>query len=163
MVFKEKYISPERCEEIDNMNITCPWSSDVLKLSEKNRKYITNEDESIIYGTAFVPSPFDLACDYGKNYKDYYFMIVGNEYFLHALRQIDYKKETIDGVLHVCNTYELPDDEKINKREDKEYILDLLNFLSVHHSYCGDTEIARQILIYNGKKYTGEGIGEFSE
>lgn len=161
MKFCEKYISHDRCEEINNMDIVCPWSNEVFKMNEKGSKYLSNEDESIIYGLAFLPHPQDLEYESKIDYKNYYFLIKGDEYYLHALKLVSQETETIDGVLHVYEKYELPDDEKINNADDKEYILGLINFMYFHYFSRNKKWVYKQVLIYNGKEYTGEGVGEY--
>lgn len=153
MKFTEKPISHERCEQINNMNILCPWSGEVFKMHEDGYKYLANEDESIIYGAAFLPNPQDMAYDSATDYKDYYFLIMDNEYFLHALKLVSYKKEKINDILHVYKSFELPNDEKINKREDKEDVLFLINYLYSHYFSQGKNKKLKQVLIYNGKEY----------
>ena len=161
MRFEAKYISHERCEEINKMNIVCPWSSEVFKMDEKGSKYIANEDESIIYGAAFLPHPQDLTYESDIDYRNYYFLIKENQYFLHALNMVSQNTETKDGVLHVYETYELSDDEKINSSNDRDYILDLIDFLYFHYFSRNGKMEYKQVLIYNGREYTGEGVGEY--
>ena len=160
MRFSERPISHERCEEINRMEIVCPWSNDVFKMKE-NEDYITNEDESIIYGMAFIPKPFDLVLETTIDYRDYFFLVIGNEYFLHSPRFVSREKEIIDDVIHISDTYKLPDDEKINSAEDKDHIIDLINFLYFHNFYHDKRWVFKQTMIYNGKEYTGEGLGEY--
>ena len=161
MRFEKRYISHERCEEINRMNIICPWSSEVNKMNEKGSKYIASEDESIIYGTAFLPSPLDLASNLDKDLKDYCLLVVNNEFFLHSLELVSYKKEMINDVLHVYKSFELPDDEKINDRDDKDAVPALINFLNYHLFCHNKRKVSKQVLIYNGREYTGEGVGEY--
>ena len=161
MRFERRYISHERCEEINNMHIVCPWSNEVYKMNEKGSKYITNEDESIIYEMAFFPSPLDMASNTNKDYRDYCFLVVNDEYFLHSLLPASYKKETIDDVLHIYTSFVLPDDEKINQRDDKDQILNLINFLNYNLFHHNKRIVSKQKLIYNHKEYTGEGVGEY--
>ena len=128
MRFERRYISHERCEEINRMNIVCPWSNEVFRM-EEDEDFITNEDESIIYGMAFSPRPQEMAY---VDHKYYYLLVKGAQYFLHALKLVSQKTEKIDGVLHVSEILELPDDEKINSAEDKDHIIDLINFLHIN-------------------------------
>ena len=161
MRFERRYISHERCEEINRMEIVCPWNNDVFRMNEKGCKYITNEDESIIYGMAFIPNPLDLACETKIDYRDYCFLVIGNEFFLHSLELVSYKKEMINDVLHVYKTFELPNDEKINGRDDKDTVPALINFLNQALFCHNKRKVSKQTLIYNGKEYTGEGVGEY--
>ena len=158
MRFSERPISHERCEEINRMEIVCPWNTDVFRMNEKGSRYITNEDESIIYAAAFSPRPQELAYD---DHGYYYLLVKGDRYFLHAPKLVSQKTEKIDGVLHVSEILELPDDEKINSAEDKDHIIDLINFLYFHNFYHDKRWVFKQTMIYNGKEYTGEGVGEY--
>ena len=151
MEFEKRFISHERCEEINAMNITCPWDKTVFKMKEEGCKYLTNEDESIIYGRAFMP----YAQDDGEDRRDYFFLVIENEYFLHTLYTLSVTEDETGDILKVHETMELPNDEKINQRSDKDTIVELINFLNFHQYFHSPYMKAEQTVIYNGTEYSG--------
>lgn len=163
MRFEKRFISHARCEEINRMNIVCPWDKTVFKMNEEGCKYLTNEDESIIYGRAFMPYAQDRGATSPEIYRDYFFLVVNDEYFLHTLYTIDITEDESGDVMKVSERCELPDDEKINARDDKDTIIGLINFLNFHQFYHDPKMIAKQTLIYNGTEYSAEGVGEYVE
>ena len=80
MKYDYRYISTERCQEINNMKIPSPlppYYPEFFVMESEGKKYFSSEDENLIFTAAFIPIPADR-----EFYQEYYLLIKDNEYFI---------------------------------------------------------------------------------
>ena len=62
MKYNYRHISPERCQEINNMKIPSPlppYYPEFFVMESEGKKYFSSEDENLIFTAAFIPIPAD--------------------------------------------------------------------------------------------------------
>ena len=169
----KRWISYERCEEINRMKIPCPWGGyeDVYKpyyiMNEKGSQYYSSEDESIILGRAFTPRHDDRDRE-GR--QDTYFLIKGKEYYLftfvapHNAPPREAKKLG-EMILEVCppikgtwNIFyvkcvvEIGPNIKIDSSSDKQNILRIIKDYEIFKANNFANEVYDVTVLYRGKE-----------
>ena len=122
MEFEFSLISVERCIEIDEMNIVCPYRYTNEKLHVKGYYFVHDTDEKFIFGIGFLPIPAER--DYNP---DVYILFIDKEYFFIYFEHIEVVKvEKKDNIEYCQYNVFMEDNEKIDRSSNKEEILNLL-------------------------------------
>ena len=120
MKFKYRKISEERCKEIDSWEIGDPYGYGIVFTADR-KKFIANEDESILFCCAFLPTHDDY-----DRYYSTYLLIKEQEYYF-----VRYDFESIiddkSGLIPVRNENIVILEEKyIEESTNKKEILEVI-------------------------------------
>ena len=135
---KLKYckISEKRCQEINAMKIKNPYypcsyfSCTEEHFTIRDRYLVHSEDERIVYINAFHPLPI-LRRDSSEDYDNIFIMVIDNEYVSVVINYIDHKKINMEDMCVEEVTGKLKDDVRLDKRQDKENIIYLIEEMSI--------------------------------
>lgn len=151
MEYDFRYISPKRCQEIDDMKIPCPWAwkeyPRFFVMDRNGEKYFSSEDEKIIFTLAFVPVPADR-----EFYEDYYLLIKENEYYLFNYQTVSNKSERIDNIIYADIVQEIQPNEKIDNCNEKDEVLKIISEMIKKSTVTHFNIVVCQTIIYGGKE-----------
>ncbi|MBR1693196.1 MAG: hypothetical protein IJ711_10565 [Lachnospiraceae bacterium] len=151
MEFKYSHISEERCREIDSWNIKNPYQypgGANSKLNPWNKKWVFNEDETILYCQAFRP----YREDWTKDTHIKYLYIDKKEYFLFEYDTSDIHVECKEGKEYCIGKVKIFKNENIDNYADKKELLKTLKamiLIDCEHTYRG---INSHDVFYNGEE-----------
>lgn len=151
MEYDFRYISPKRCQEIDNMKIPCPWAWKEYKrffvMDRNGKKYLSSEDEKIVFTRAFIPIPADM-----ELYEDYYLLIKDNKYYLFTYKKISQQVEIKNGIIYTYMVKEIDPNHKIDNCNEKDEILKVISELIKKSAVNSKRYVYNQTILYKGKE-----------
>lgn len=121
MKYDYRYISTERCQEINNMKIPSPLSPyypEFFVMESEGKKYFSSEDENLIFTAAFIPIPADR-----EFYQEHYLLIKDNEYFIFNYKRVSNETVKIDNTIYADIVIEILPNDKIDNCNKKDEIL----------------------------------------
>lgn len=150
MEYDYRSISPKRCQEINEMKIPSPlppYYPDYFVMDREGKKYLSSEDENLIFTPAFIPLPADK-----EFYEGYYLLVKGNEYYIFNYKRISNNTVKIDGSIYVDIVNEVLPNEKIDNCGEKDEVLHIISEMMKKSNTAYFNIIIREINLYNGKE-----------
>ena len=150
MKYDYRYISTERCQEINNMKIPSPlppYYPEFFVMESERKKYFSSEDENLIFTAAFIPIPADR-----EFYQEHYLLIKDNEYFIFNYKRLSNETVKIDNTIYADIVIEILPNDKIDNCNEKDEVLHIIREMIKKSNVSHFNIIIREKILYKGKE-----------
>lgn len=150
MKYDYRYISTERCQEINNMKIPSPlppYYPEFFVMESEGKKYFSSEDENLIFTAAFIPIPADR-----EFYQEYYLLIKDNGYFIFNYKRLSNETVKIDNTIYADIVIEILPNDKIDNCNEKDEVLHIISEMIKKSNVSHFNIIIREKILYKRNK-----------
>ena len=150
MKYDDRYISTERCQEINNMKIPSPlppYYPEFFVMESEGKKYFSSEDENLIFTAAFIPIPADR-----EFYQEYYLLIKDNGYFIFNYKRLSNETVKIDNTIYADIVIEILPNDKIDNCNEKDEVLHTISEMIKKSNVSHFNIIICEKILYKGKE-----------
>ena len=150
MKYDYRYISTERCQEINNMKIPSPlppYYPEFFVMESEGKKYFSSEDENLIFTAAFIPIPADR-----EFYQEHYLLIKDNGYFIFNYKRLSNETVKIDNAIYADIVFEILPNDKIDNCNEKDEVLHIISEMIKKSNVSHFNIIIREKILYKGKE-----------